>query len=151
MLVVLSALAAAASAQQDPAIQLRQEMQREQRQEELKTAPALAPIAGTPELDARPSDLPEPKPILRSPAIRVNANGLLATEEIEALIEAYKHLDLGRERIALLLRQLNAALVRQGPCDIASDRQRCRRQRELARDRPSGRPHCRVRQRWQAA
>ena len=111
---LFATVAPCAIAQQDPAIQLRQEMQQRQRQEEVQAAPALPKPAVQPALAARPEDVAEPMPVLRSPAINIKANDLLGDSQIESLIAPYQRLDIGQQRISLLLRQLNAQLVTQG-------------------------------------
>jgi len=89
-------------------------MQQRQRQEEVQAAPALPKPAVQPALAARPEDVAEPMPVLRSPAINIKANDLLGDSQIESLIAPYQRLDIGQQRISLLLRQLNAQLVTQG-------------------------------------
>ena len=109
------ALSVNAVAQQpDPAIQLRQEMQREQRQESLRAMPSRAVSPDVPALNATPDTVQEPEPILFSPEITVQDNGLLEQDKLQSLLAPYRQLGLGPQRIALLLRQLNAQLVTQG-------------------------------------
>ena len=80
----------------------------------MQTTPSLPKPVTQTELAARPEDVAEPLPVLRSPTIRITTNGLLGDEQRQALIAGYERLDLGQQRISLLLRQLNAQLATQG-------------------------------------
>jgi hemolysin activation/secretion protein len=118
LLVVASALATlalppSAAAQVDPAIQLRQQ----QRQSQFETntqPPAGASIAPLPALDTQPADVPETAIWLASPKITVQHSQLVAPAEIDRVLAPYRSLPLGPKRIALLLRQLDALLIRHG-------------------------------------
>jgi hemolysin activation/secretion protein len=114
-LVVFYGVAVDALAQQDPAIQLRQEQRQHQREEDAHSPPAkLSAPAETPALDGLPGDLAEPHSRLLDAKVAVRSNELLDQAEIDRIVTPYQSLALGERRIALLIRQLNAALVRRG-------------------------------------
>ncbi len=112
--ILFGGLTLGAKAQQDPAIQLRQEMQQRQREESLQTLPSEPVLTEQPALQAHPEEVAEPEPLLHAPAITVQGNGLLDDETIASVTAPYRSLDLGRHRITLLMRQLNAQLVMRG-------------------------------------
>ena len=101
-------------AQPDPALQLRQENQSRQRQESLGEVLPSRSADAAPALVESPAQVAEPQPLLRSPSILLRANDLVLPEALVPLLARYDGLDLGKQRITLLLRQLNAQLVRQG-------------------------------------
>jgi hemolysin activation/secretion protein len=120
LLIAVPALAAlilspTAHAQVDPAIQMRQQQRRSQR--EAATQPPTGKLrspASTPALDSNPADVPETTVWLASPAISIRRNRLIDPSEIDRVLAPYHGLPLGPTRIGLLLRQLDALLVRNG-------------------------------------
>jgi hemolysin activation/secretion protein len=76
-------------------------------------APAdIAPSA--PPLDADPAQVPEPGATLSVQRIEVDAAGLLTEQQIAVITARFLRVPLGRQRIGLLLRQLDARLVQRG-------------------------------------
>lgn len=113
-LVSLLGIANLAFAQHDPAIQLQQEIKQQQRSSEVRPLEHSSATSPVPHLSSRPEDVPEATPVLGSPSISIESNGLLGDEQIQQIVAPYRQLSLGKQRIALLLRQLNAQLVVQG-------------------------------------
>ena len=102
------------AAQQDPAVQLRQDQLREQRQTNMRPAERFLSFSSEPALTASPSEVPEPVTWLTAPTIKLVGNSLIPQAELDGLLLAYRSLPLGERRINLLKRQLEAQLVRQG-------------------------------------
>ena len=85
-----------------------------EREGNLRKPSPVGKDAGQPELAAEPESVPEPDPVLHSPSIALVDKGMLDDGWSQAVLDKYRPLDLGKQRVALLLRQLNAQLVVHG-------------------------------------
>lgn len=112
--VLLPGIAAGAAGPPDPAFQIRHEDRQRQREEATAPLAPSAPPADAPALAAHPQNIAEPAPLFQAPTLIVRPNSLLEARQIDALLDPYRPLALGRNRIELLLRQLNAQLVVHG-------------------------------------
>ena len=101
-------------AEQDPAIQLQQEIRQQQRSSEVRPTNKSSAAPTVPGLSSLPGDVAEAVHVLNAPSISILTNDLLTDDQIQAIVAPYRLLKLGKQRIALLLRQLNAQLVVQG-------------------------------------
>lgn len=99
---------------QDPALQLQQEQRQQQREKDVSPPAFPAFESAMPSRFDMPGDVLEPRPLLRAPVIAIKTNDLLSNEEIEAIVQPFRAIELGEKRIALLLRKLNAALAQHG-------------------------------------
>ena len=97
----------------DPARRLRDDARSRARQERLAPPPSLARQA-TPELDADPATVAEPGPAFVAQELALDGAGLLAEETVDALLAPFRPLALGRNRLALLVRRIDARLVEGG-------------------------------------
>lgn len=113
--LVALAIPLPSSAQVDPSIRLRQQERQSQReaatQPSSATLPAL-PVA--PALNELPANVPESIVWLESPTINVGGNRLIDPADADRVLAPYRSLPLGPKRISLLIRQLDALLVRNG-------------------------------------
>jgi hemolysin activation/secretion protein len=118
-ILAISALAACAvplpsTAQVDPAIQLRDEARQSQREADTQPPRNPAPSAAQPALNESPADVAEVAAWLHSPRITVRGNPPVDQLELDRTLAPYRSLSLGQKRLELLIRQLNALLVRRG-------------------------------------
>ena len=114
-LTCLSCLAfpIAAYAATDPANRLLDEQRNAARLEQL-SSPAPASIPAVPALDADPQSIPELGPVIPNPTVRVLTNDLIPQTIVDDTLAPYASLELGKERLTLLIRQLTARLVEAG-------------------------------------
>lgn len=103
----------AAYAATDPANRLLDEQRNAARLEQL-SSPTPASIPAVPALDADPQSIPELGPVIPNPTVRVTTNDLIPQAIVDDTLAPYASLELGKERLTLLIRQLTARLVEAG-------------------------------------
>lgn len=111
---LLACLPFGLDASPEPSDRLIDERRASERDARLQHAPTLVPAQPRPALQSHPADVHETGAATRFRDIRVDAAGLLPDASVDALVAPFLSLSLGRQRIELLLRQLDAQLVEAG-------------------------------------
>lgn len=101
----------------EPAERLIDEQRTEQARSRLRSDALPSPAAGptdAPALARSPADLDEPGEALAAPDIRIHARGLLDAATLEWLRLVFAAQPLGIQRLSLLIRRIDAALIEAG-------------------------------------
>ncbi|MDP3290009.1 MAG: ShlB/FhaC/HecB family hemolysin secretion/activation protein [Methyloversatilis sp.] len=112
--VLLVSLPFGLAASPEPSDRLIDERRASERDARWKRAPTPMPAQPQPALHSHPADVDETGATSRFRAIRIETSGLLPDASVNALMVPFLELPLGRQRIELLLRQLDAQLVEAG-------------------------------------
>ncbi|MCB1960658.1 MAG: ShlB/FhaC/HecB family hemolysin secretion/activation protein [Rhodocyclaceae bacterium] len=113
-LLLLMSVPKSACATLEPADRLLDEQRRGQRTQQIE-APALPSGSTTlAPLTTQPSEIDESGPVVNPATVRIDAHALLSTAHLAVITAPFEGLALGRQRIALLIRQLDAQLVEAG-------------------------------------
>ncbi|AOF80506.1 hemolysin secretion/activation ShlB/FhaC/HecB family protein [Methyloversatilis sp. RAC08] len=102
------------AASPEPSDRLIDERRASERDSRWQRATTPLPAQPQPALHSRPADIDEAGVTTRFRDIRVDAAGLLDDASVTALVAPFLAVPLGRQRIELLLRQLDAQLVEAG-------------------------------------
>lgn len=113
-IVLLVSLPFGLAASPEPSDRLIDDRRTSERDARWQRAPTQMPAQPQPALHSLPGDVDEAGATTRFRDIRIEAAGLLPDASVNALVMPFLDLPLGRQRIELLLRQLDAQLVEAG-------------------------------------
>ncbi len=114
LMILLALLSVRAQASPEPADRMLDERRTSDRERQwLQIAPVGLPDFVLP-LDIHPADVSETDATIKPRGVCVDTAGLLVESEVTRIVDPFLHLPLGRRRIDLLLRRLDAALITAG-------------------------------------